>query len=401
MDVAGEHVVSATLHRRAGGRDGGCTGPARATRRRGPARGSHHELGILAFAVLLRRAGVEVVYLGADLPAQHWVRSSSSTTPPRSSSGSRRATDVLAVRETVAALHAARPRLAVHVGGGAQFEVGQGTVPLGSHGVGRGPDPGRRAAHRRRRPRRPPAGAHPSATTAPNVRWVTSATIGAQLAWPPARVGSRCPRPLKESAMSDTSRRIFLAAAGSSAAAAAAVVAAPGALAAPSTSRPDAADPDGQPLVAYIDDVTTGRVSILFGEDEVVVAGRRPGRPPHPGREEVTHVLTPRSARDLQGPGRRQHRRLRVRQPRQARHRHADRQLHPVPEPAGRPELLRVRRRRAVRDPRQQQRRRPTPTSPTSSGSPPRSATTRRSSTTPDRSPRSATRPGTVRSPTR
>lgn len=71
--------------------------------------------------------------------------------------------------------------------------------------------------------------------------------------------------------MSDTSRRIFLAAAGSSAAAAAAVVAAPGALAAPSTSRPDAADPDGQPLVAYIDDVSTGHVSILFGEDEVVV----------------------------------------------------------------------------------------------------------------------------------
>ena len=71
--------------------------------------------------------------------------------------------------------------------------------------------------------------------------------------------------------MSDTSRRIFLAAAGSSAAAAAAVAAAPGALAASSTSRPDAADPHGQPLVAYIDDVTSGRVAILFGEDEVVV----------------------------------------------------------------------------------------------------------------------------------
>jgi hypothetical protein len=41
------------------------------------------------------------------------------------------ATDVLAVRETVAALQAARPELAIHVGGGAQFEVGQGTVPLG------------------------------------------------------------------------------------------------------------------------------------------------------------------------------------------------------------------------------------------------------------------------------
>jgi len=71
--------------------------------------------------------------------------------------------------------------------------------------------------------------------------------------------------------MSNTSRRIFLAAAGSSAAAAAAVAAAPGALAAPSDHRPDDSTPDGEPLVAYIDDVTTGRVSILFGEDEVVV----------------------------------------------------------------------------------------------------------------------------------
>ena len=71
--------------------------------------------------------------------------------------------------------------------------------------------------------------------------------------------------------MSNTSRRIFLAAAGSGAAAAAAIAASPGALAAPTTSRPDAAEPDGEPLVAYIDDVTSGRVSILFGEDEVVV----------------------------------------------------------------------------------------------------------------------------------
>lgn len=71
--------------------------------------------------------------------------------------------------------------------------------------------------------------------------------------------------------MSNTSRRIFLAAAGSSAAAAAALAAAPGALAAPSGQRPDDSTPDGEPLVAYIDDVATGRVAILFGETEVVV----------------------------------------------------------------------------------------------------------------------------------
>ena len=41
-----------------------------------------------------------------------------------------------------------------------------------------------------------------------------------------------------------------------------------------------------------------------------------------------------------------------------ARHRHDDRQLHPAAEPGRRAELLRVRRRRALRDPHRQQRRR-------------------------------------------
>jgi hypothetical protein len=71
--------------------------------------------------------------------------------------------------------------------------------------------------------------------------------------------------------MSNPTRRTLLAAAGTGAAAAAAIATAPGAFAAPDHSRPDAAEPDGEPLVAYIDDVASGRLSILFGEEEVVV----------------------------------------------------------------------------------------------------------------------------------
>ncbi len=93
-------------------------------------RGSHHELGILAFSVVLRRAGVEVVYLGADLPAQHWVRAVQQRRPAAIVIGVPTANDILAARETVASLRGTQP-LVVHVGGGAQFEVGQGTVPLG------------------------------------------------------------------------------------------------------------------------------------------------------------------------------------------------------------------------------------------------------------------------------
>ena len=81
------------------------------------------------------------------------------------------------------------------------------------------------------------------------------------------------------------------------------------------------------------------------------------GRPPRrPGR--LIHVVPPRSARDLEGPGRRQHRPLRLRQPGPSRHRDDHRQLHPARGAGRRPELLRVRRRRALRDRHRQRRRR-------------------------------------------
>jgi DNA-binding transcriptional MerR regulator/methanogenic corrinoid protein MtbC1 len=131
VDVAGEHVVSATLHRRLGNELDAATpngGPRVAV---GLPRGAQHELGILAFSVLLRRAGVDVLYLGADLPAQHWVRVVQQQRPAAVVIGTPTPTDVLATRETVAALRAADPALRVLVGGGAQFEVGQGAVTLG------------------------------------------------------------------------------------------------------------------------------------------------------------------------------------------------------------------------------------------------------------------------------
>lgn len=132
VDVAGEHVVSAAVHRRLGleleGAPPASGGPRVAL---GLPRGAHHELGLLAFTVLLRRAGVDVLYLGPDLPAQHWVRVAQQQALAGVVVGTPTPADVLATRETVAALHAADPTLRVHVGGGAQYEVGQGTVTLG------------------------------------------------------------------------------------------------------------------------------------------------------------------------------------------------------------------------------------------------------------------------------
>ncbi|WP_406829909.1 MerR family transcriptional regulator [Pedococcus sp. KACC 23699] len=132
VDVAGEHVVSATVHRHLGAAmeasDGQADGPLVAI---GLARGSHHELGVLAFSVVLRRRGVRVVHLGTDLPAQHWVDVVRRRSPGAVVVGVPMRSDVIAVRETADALHAAYPGCPVYVGGGAQDEVGHGTLALG------------------------------------------------------------------------------------------------------------------------------------------------------------------------------------------------------------------------------------------------------------------------------
>ena len=74
VTVAGEHLVAHTVLRRLA-----AAFDAAASRVGGPRvvvglpAGAHHELGIFAFAVALRRLGVDVVYLGADLPTDAWT----------------------------------------------------------------------------------------------------------------------------------------------------------------------------------------------------------------------------------------------------------------------------------------------------------------------------------------
>ena len=70
--------------------------------------------------------------------------------------------------------------------------------------------------------------------------------------------------------MSDATRRTFLAAAGTGAAATAAVVAAPHALASPSGTS-SGADAPAERLVAYVEDPAAGRLTIMWGEDEVTI----------------------------------------------------------------------------------------------------------------------------------
>ena len=75
LDVAAEHAASETIRRRlarffdaARGRVGH---PQVLV---GMPPGGQHELGVFAFAVACRRAGLEVLYLGANVPLESWLR---------------------------------------------------------------------------------------------------------------------------------------------------------------------------------------------------------------------------------------------------------------------------------------------------------------------------------------
>jgi len=73
IDVAGEHAASHAVHRRLS-----AAFDAAGSRSRGPGvvvglpAGSQHELGALAFATAIRRRGLDVLYLGANVPVSSW-----------------------------------------------------------------------------------------------------------------------------------------------------------------------------------------------------------------------------------------------------------------------------------------------------------------------------------------
>ncbi len=132
VSVAGEHFVSAGVHRHLAQLMEGAEPAAGAPRVMvGMAQGSRHELGVLSLAALLRRAGVEVLYVGADLPSESWAVAAPSVGVDHVVLGVPTAEDLPGARDVVAALAAAAPAIIVHVGGGAQQLVGAPAHALG------------------------------------------------------------------------------------------------------------------------------------------------------------------------------------------------------------------------------------------------------------------------------
>lgn len=118
VDVSGEHATShAVMRRLAQAFAAAGTGPTGPRVVVGCPAGSHHELGSLAFATVLRRRGHAVVYVGADLPPSSWVRAVRAFPTRTAVIAVPTAADAVAAAATAAHLRAAEPALLVAAGG--------------------------------------------------------------------------------------------------------------------------------------------------------------------------------------------------------------------------------------------------------------------------------------------
>jgi DNA-binding transcriptional MerR regulator/methylmalonyl-CoA mutase cobalamin-binding subunit len=118
IDVGQEHFISAGVMRRlaaafdAAGHPRG--GPRVLT---GVVPGATHEIAALAFAIMLRRGGVRVTYLGADLPVDSWLGAVRTIHADAVVIAAPRMADEPAATSVVEALATTDPDIRVFVGG--------------------------------------------------------------------------------------------------------------------------------------------------------------------------------------------------------------------------------------------------------------------------------------------
>lgn len=132
LDVAMEHAASETIRRRLARFFDAAPAAGEPDVVVGLPPGGRHEIGALAFAIAARRRGLDVVYLGADVPIASWLAAVEATGAPVAVIGTIGAPDVGAVAEVVAALRASTRPPAVALGGrrAAQVAGAPGSVVL-------------------------------------------------------------------------------------------------------------------------------------------------------------------------------------------------------------------------------------------------------------------------------
>lgn len=89
----------------------------------GLAQGGRHELMLLAFAICLRRRGVNAIYLGADVPVEDWEGMALLAGARAAVIGVHLKDDVQPAQSVVDRLSSLRPPVAVRVGGSLRHEV--------------------------------------------------------------------------------------------------------------------------------------------------------------------------------------------------------------------------------------------------------------------------------------
>ena len=127
IDVAMEHAASESVRRRlARFYDATGNGGRAPVVIVGLPPGSHHDLGVLAFAVAARRAGLAVLYLGANVPIESWVRAVATTGASIAVLGVVTKTDVASARRVLDTLKAIPDAPAVRLGGASAGAVDGG-----------------------------------------------------------------------------------------------------------------------------------------------------------------------------------------------------------------------------------------------------------------------------------
>jgi hypothetical protein len=92
--------------------------------------GSQHELGVLAFAIVARRAGLPIVYVGANLPTADWL--SATVAASAAVIGAPTPADRAPARRLAEEMRRARPALIIALGGPAAPAVA-GCLALSSN----------------------------------------------------------------------------------------------------------------------------------------------------------------------------------------------------------------------------------------------------------------------------
>ncbi len=132
ISVAGEHLVASVVMRRlAAAFDAVGPNPPTPPAVIGAPSGVTHELGLLAFAVALRRAGIATVYLGSDVPARAWSEAVGATGAVISVTAIPRKVDARRVEALAQRLRADHEDVPLAVGGRFQRLAPAGCLQLG------------------------------------------------------------------------------------------------------------------------------------------------------------------------------------------------------------------------------------------------------------------------------